>query len=129
VQLEYGSKATPFETASGTIQGELALCQRYYQLGGNGSTGNVWGAAFGSNATNLAMHIKMFPPMRVAPSISLTAATNNVYSSGNSPITFTPSGTFGVTTTHVGYTGTIASNVSGLTFYISGDIVALNSEL
>ena len=29
-QLEKGSTATAFQTASGTIQGELALCQRYY---------------------------------------------------------------------------------------------------
>jgi hypothetical protein len=31
VQLEYGSKATPFQTATGTIQGERAACMRYYQ--------------------------------------------------------------------------------------------------
>jgi hypothetical protein len=38
VQAEAGSVATAFQTATGTIQGELAACQRYYEKSYNQAT-------------------------------------------------------------------------------------------
>jgi hypothetical protein len=78
VQAEYGSTATPFQTATGTIQGELASAQRYYQvIGGTVNSFPLIGGYIGSGET-LRMPM-MFPvQMRVAPTITKNGTWNVV---------------------------------------------------
>jgi hypothetical protein len=75
VQLETGSIATPFNRQSGTIQGELAACQRYFWRPVSGSLEYV---AVGQNyaATN-ALAVIQFPvTMRVNPSVTVSSAAH-----------------------------------------------------
>jgi hypothetical protein len=75
VQLEYGSKATPFQTATGTIQGELAACQRYYLRTATG-TNQVIG--FGSYLSSSLYEASVnFPvEMRTSPTIDQLTGTD-----------------------------------------------------
>jgi hypothetical protein len=70
VQVEYGSYATPFQTASGgSPQAELAMCQRYYYRIQNDSTNaytNITGIAY--SATGIAAFVPLKTTMRVTPS-------------------------------------------------------------
>jgi hypothetical protein len=71
IQLEEGSVATPFSTATGTIQGELAACQRYYYKIGpsDGSSSSFLYSPLGmANATTQVIVTFPFPQiMRVKP--------------------------------------------------------------
>jgi hypothetical protein len=82
VQLEAGSTATAFQTATGTIQGELAACQRYYQALGGQSIGIF-------EATNSYDGVwSLLTAMRTSPSISFTGTiTGYGVASGNNPVT------------------------------------------
>jgi hypothetical protein len=74
VQVELGSVPTIFKRSNGsggTIQGELAACQRYYYRTNAGSAYGHFGVLMGYNNTSPRALINIPVPMRTAPS-SLT---------------------------------------------------------
>jgi hypothetical protein len=77
VQVEAGSSATDFQTASGSLQGELALCQRYYFRRIAEGTNSVL-SEFGGALSTTSCRITINPPvtMRVLPTaVDFTALT------------------------------------------------------
>lgn len=132
VQVEASSTASPFQTATGTKQGELAACQRYYYRASIAATPARLGWGF-ANSTVAADITLTYPvPMRTAPSALEQTGTAGDYSVITSATTITVCSavpTFGNTsTTQSTTTFTVASGLVAGQFY-NGRYVNTNAYL
>ena len=82
-QVEASNTATAFQTATGTLQGELAACQRYYfrSVAGNGSDYAAFAQGFAESTTVFWAYLKTPISMRSRPTVleyggTLSASTN-----------------------------------------------------
>ena len=84
VQVEYGSKATPFQTASGgSPQAELAMCQRYYYRATAGLAYAMFSAGSCAGTGAASFGIQFPVTMRTAPASVETTGTAANYAITN----------------------------------------------
>jgi len=134
VQVEYGSKATPFQTASGgSPQQELAMCQRYYYLHASGNTVPI--CTTGNYSTTLAIGWLGLPvTMRTAP--TLVAASGSAFYSidvGGAGLTLSAPTIGAASTTSVRIDAAVTGATLGYAGYLrtsnASASIAFNSEL
>jgi len=134
VQLEIGSVGTEFTRTGGTIQGELAACQRYYYRAGgtDGYEHFAFGMADGTTAGTFIMPFKS--TMRVTPS-SIDFASLELTDPGTGSAAVTALTIDNNGRNQISLRATVASGLTNKrTYFIraagtSAGFIALNSEL
>jgi hypothetical protein len=118
VQMDIGSVPLPFRTYAGTIQGELAACQRYFELCGFGSNVSVPAQAISTTASYGSFFYKV--TKRGTPTIATSGGTFKVWNATATDV----SATFqadsisvdGARIAAVSASGLVAGNAAALSF-------------
>jgi hypothetical protein len=76
VQLEIGTSATPFERRM--YGNELALCQRYFNRFGGGSSDYSFGIGFRDAASTISLSAQMPVSLRATPSVSFNGTVYTI---------------------------------------------------
>jgi len=84
VQLELGSVPTTFKRAGGTLQGELAACQRYYWILTDAANDRIMGNATYFTSTEVYMPVRFPVTMRTNPTFIGSSGTNYYRMKSNS---------------------------------------------
>jgi hypothetical protein len=122
VQVEAANTASPFQTATGSTQGELAACQRYYYAPTNSGANTELCNGYYGSATQIEAVISFPVTMRVNPTMtsSNTAAYFNTNRSGAAVDTFANFSQFGTNPNAVLiYNSSVSGKTVGLSFAVA----------
>jgi hypothetical protein len=118
VQLEAGSVATAFQTATGTLQGELAACQRYYFRPTSNQTYSFYCVGAARNTTLVDFLQNLPVTMRTIPTaIDYSNLGILVFGSGATALTSLVIDTVACSNTVVALQATVASGLTQFRFY------------
>jgi len=128
VQIENGSTASDFQTATGTLQGELAACQRYYYRTSTDAAYRTYGMGQVTSTTKALISVNLPVTMRVRPTAleqNGTAADYGVLNSNATVNTCNAVPTFDNSTPNITLTSfTVASGLTAgnATIGVAGNV-------
>ena len=120
---------TAFQTATGTIQGELAACQRYFEIL-NTTNQNDWIGDY-YNTTTCYAPIFWKVTKRVAPTLTLPAASSFIVWNAGAALTPSSVGTDTLTTNGGSIYGVTTSRTAGTAgrFRLGSNTISVSAEL
>jgi len=128
-QAEASPTASEFQTATGTLQGELAACQRYFEILDT-TNQNDWIGDF-YNTTNCYAPIFWKVTKRVAPTLTLPSAASFIVWNAGASLTPSVVGTDTLVTNGGTIYGTTSVRTVGTAgrFRLSSNTVSVSAEL